>query len=177
MPKRVKETKKVNKSEDFDEIPDEYDDFWAVERSSKFSITKTNDLSDDSHNDRSIKSKNKRKGTASSRSKCWGWTGDSFRNSTKAGAVPNVRMYKSIKPKSIGVDLSILPKAYTEAGFTERSERASINDVVQEGGNIVEVGIVPLDGNDPLIYSKKVAVSPYSFLDDNTPYNKKAPPP
>jgi hypothetical protein len=84
-------------------------------------------------------------------------------------------MYKSIKPKSIGVDLSAHPRANTDGVFTERSEK--VGDIAQEGGNIVEVGIVPLDGNDPLIYSKKVAVSPYSFLDDNTPYNKKAPPP
>lgn len=42
---------------------------------------------------------------------------------------------------------------------------------------IKEVGVVPLDGNDPLIYSTEVAVSPYSFLGDDAKYNKKAPPP
>jgi hypothetical protein len=69
MSKKAKETKNINKSDDFDEIPDEYDDFWAVERGSKFSISKKNELSEDSRHDRSVKTNKRRKGTTSSRSK------------------------------------------------------------------------------------------------------------
>lgn len=42
---------------------------------------------------------------------------------------------------------------------------------------VEEVGTKPIDGKDPLIYSNKVAIPPYSFMDHGYTYNKKAPPP
>ena len=39
-----------------------------------------------------------------------------------------------------------------------------------------EIAIVPLDGEDPLIYSQKIGSCPYSFL-NGEPFNPKCPPP
>ncbi len=39
------------------------------------------------------------------------------------------------------------------------------------------MAVEPLDGDDPLVYSLKVPVSPYSFVDDGSDYNEESPPP
>lgn len=39
------------------------------------------------------------------------------------------------------------------------------------------MAVEPLDGDDPLIYSKKISVSPYSFVDHTQEYNEESPPP
>jgi len=35
----------------------------------------------------------------------------------------------------------------------------------------------PLDGENPQVYSEKIPVTPYSFVDDNQKYDKECPPP
>jgi hypothetical protein len=75
-------------------------------------------------------------------------------------------MYASIKPKSIGT-------INADGVYTEPNETSN----KREDDNIVEIGIVPIDGDDYPTYSNEEGVSPYSFLDENTPYNKKSPPP
>lgn len=39
------------------------------------------------------------------------------------------------------------------------------------------MALEPKDGKDPQIFSFKESVSPYSFVDDNQPYNEESPPP
>jgi len=67
----------------------------------------------------------------------------------------------------------------TEEDAEDKDDRRASNpkddNTVSE--EIKEVGVVPLDGNDPLIYSKQVSTSPYSFLDEDAKYNENSPPP
>jgi len=39
------------------------------------------------------------------------------------------------------------------------------------------IAIEPIDGSDPFVYSMNEAVPPYSFVDDNQPFNEESPPP
>lgn len=39
------------------------------------------------------------------------------------------------------------------------------------------MAVEPLDGEDQSIFSKKVPVSPYSFVDETQDYSEEAPPP
>lgn len=39
------------------------------------------------------------------------------------------------------------------------------------------MAVEPLDGDDPHVFSKNVAVTPYSFVDENQKYDEEAPPP
>jgi len=40
-----------------------------------------------------------------------------------------------------------------------------------------EMAVEPIDGDDPHIFSKEVAVTPYSFVDETQKYDEESPPP
>lgn len=42
---------------------------------------------------------------------------------------------------------------------------------------IDRIGQYPIDGKEDNVYSSTAAVGPYSFFDNNSEYNKNAPPP
>lgn len=120
------------------------------------------------------------KRTRSSRSdyfgkKRWGWNDQQYQRSTRFGEPPSVKLESQACPKPNWNDNMLPPKVYTETMHSDE-EYEGIDDHKQ-ADDIQEVGVVPLDGHDPLIYSTKVGVPPYSFLDHDTPYNKKYPPP
>ena len=108
--------------------------------------------------------------------KRWGWSDKPYQRSTKFGEPPSVKMDPKACPKPNWNDNMLPPKVYTETMHSDE-EYEGIDDHKQADDDIEEVGVVPLDGHDPLIYSTKVGVPPYSFLDHDTAYNKKHPPP
>lgn len=67
------------------------------------------------------------------------------------------------------------PKLYTETLASD--EEGDLIAKATANNDFDQVGVSPLDGNDPYIYSTEVGVPPYSFLDDQTEYTKKSPPP
>lgn len=105
----------------------------------------------------------------------WGWIDKAYMKNTKYGAPPNVKMTVAPFPK-VNIESNFLPpKIVTDTIMSEEEDKEVENVLNQH--NYEEIGVVPLDGEDPTIYSTEVGVAPYSFLDENTKYNKKAPPP
>src|SRR6185436_5172302 len=91
----------------------------------------------------------------------WRWNHKSYKRNEKFGAPPLLKMEYSSYPKPVGGDLEISPrKLYTDTLASD--EEGDIIKISKRKDDYVEVGITPLDGDDPYIYSTEVGVTPFS---------------
>ena len=113
------------------------------------------------------------------RRKNWGWSNNGFKRSTKAGAVPNVKLFNHFLPKVIANDIEPPLSEYTKTIQTEeniddkRNEEQAVHvetSTVQD--DYSEIGVAPLDGDEPQVYSEEIAIPPFSFYDPGLKYNK-----
>lgn len=80
-----------------------------------------------------------------------------------------------------GVDNNKGSKYFPEIG-EKFEEEIKYKDSVNHKGKYISLfkegtGVKPLDGDDPLIYSKIESVGPYSFVDERQDYDTDCPPP
>lgn len=106
----------------------------------------------------------------------WGWKDRQYQKSSKFGAPLGATMGISPCPKPLKLDNMLPPKINTET-INSEEEEDRIEDMKREDDSSEVVGVVPLDGTDPYIYSREEGVPPFSFLDHNYPYSDKHPPP
>jgi len=103
----------------------------------------------------------------------WGWIDQEYKTSTRFGYPPRVKMNTQKFPQLNNTN-TVAPKATIDSDVSAGDidgEEIKVED------NNPEVGVTPLDGNDPYIYSFKVGAAPYSFMEESFGFDKKMPPP